>query len=137
MRVSSDHIIARARERFVLQDYYGAIHLLEEVVNSGRAFADAFHLLGLSYALVGQHERALEHFERALEQNARYFEAHIHRGIVLTELGRQAEAEESFRKAATSNPSSVNGFPWHVAAQLANHHAALGQAYAQAGAVKH
>ena len=25
MRVSSDHIIARARERFVLQDYYGAI----------------------------------------------------------------------------------------------------------------
>ena len=30
-----DHLIARARERFVLQDYYGAIHLLEEVVTSG------------------------------------------------------------------------------------------------------
>ena len=136
MRISSDHLIARARERFVLQDYYGAIHLLEDVVNSGRAFADAYHLLGLCYALVGQHERALEHFDAALEQNPRYFEAHVHRGIVLTELGRRAEAEEAFRQAASANPTTDAGFPWHVAAQLANQHAALGQAYAQAGAVQ-
>lgn len=135
MRVSNDHLIVRARERFVLQDYYGAIHLLEEVVNSGRAFADVLHLLGLSYALVGQHERALSYFDRALELNDRYFEAHVHRGIVLIEMGRRAEAEEAFRNAASSNETSVNGFPWNVAAKLANQHAALGDVYTQAGAL--
>src|SRR2546422_8011424 len=48
MDVSAEHMVEQARERFQLQDYYGAIHLLEEVVAAGRAFADAHHVLGLS-----------------------------------------------------------------------------------------
>jgi len=56
MDVSPEHLVAQARERFQLQDYYGAIHLLEEVIATGRAFADAHHLLGLSYSLVGQQD---------------------------------------------------------------------------------
>ena len=39
MDVSPEHLVAQARERFQLQDYYGAIHLLEEVVATGRASA--------------------------------------------------------------------------------------------------
>src|SRR5437016_8783483 len=31
MDVSAEHMVEQARERFQLQDYYGAIHLLEEV----------------------------------------------------------------------------------------------------------
>jgi tetratricopeptide (TPR) repeat protein len=135
MRVSADHQINRARERFALQDYYGAIHLLEEVASSGRVFADVLHLLGLSYSLVSQPEKALEYFDRALALNPRYFEAHVHRGIVLNELGRRGEADESFRLASTANPQAVDGLPWNVAAQLANQHAELGQMYAQAGAL--
>src|SRR5207247_243218 len=45
MDVSPERLVEQARERFQLQDYYGAIHLLEEVGASGRAFADAHHLL--------------------------------------------------------------------------------------------
>ena len=41
MDVSPEHLVEQANERFQLQDYYGAIHLLEEVVATGRAFADA------------------------------------------------------------------------------------------------
>ena len=48
MDVSPERLVEQANERFQLQDYYGAIHLLEEVVATGRAFADAHHLLGLS-----------------------------------------------------------------------------------------
>jgi len=40
MAGQTDLLLARARERFVVQDYYGAVHLLESVVDSGRAFAD-------------------------------------------------------------------------------------------------
>ncbi len=135
MRVSADHQINRARERFALHDYYGAIHLLEELATSGRVFADVLHLLGLSYSLVGQGDKALEFFDRALALNPRYFEAHVHRGIVLNEMGRRGEAEASFKHASTANPEAVDGLPWNVAAQLANQHAELGQMYAQAGAL--
>ncbi|MGH7701547.1 MAG: tetratricopeptide repeat protein [Gemmatimonadales bacterium] len=136
MRVSGEHLINQARERFALQDYYGAIHLLEEVVKSRGSFADAHHLLGLCFALLGQPERALEHFEAALAKNPRYIEAHIHRGILLTDLGRQEEAAEAFRHAASHNTESPSGFPSHVAANLANHHAMLAEAYAEAGALE-
>ena len=54
MAGQTDLLLARARERFVVQDYYGAVHLLESVVDSGRAFADVHHLLGVSLSLLGQ-----------------------------------------------------------------------------------
>ncbi len=135
MRVSDEPLINQARERFALQDYYGAIHLLQEIVESGRTFADCHHLLGLCYAMLGQPQRALEHFGHALEQNPRYIEAHIHRGILLNDLGRTEEAEEAFRRAAAHNEPLPSGFPAHVAANLANHHALLAAAYAESGAM--
>jgi tetratricopeptide (TPR) repeat protein len=134
MRISDEPLINQARERFALQDYYGAIHLLEEVVESGRSFADVYHLLGLCYALLGQPHRALEHFASALELNPRYIEAHIHRGVLLNDLGRTGEAEDAFRQAAQHNERLPSGYPAHVAANLANHHALLAAAYAEHGA---
>lgn len=93
------------------------------------------HLLGLCRSLLGQHERALEEFDRALALNPRYIEAHIHRGIALSELGRVADAETAFRQAASHDRPTGVGFSRHVAAQLANLHAGLGEAYAEAGAL--
>src|SRR2546429_9249485 len=69
MDVSPEHLVEQARERFQLQDCYGAIHLLEEVLGTGRAFADRHHLLGLPYSLVGQSEPALPQPDRALTLN--------------------------------------------------------------------
>ena len=135
MRVSTDHLLAQARERFAVQDYYGAVHLLEEVLQSGRSFADVHHLLGLALALLGQKERALAEFERALALNPRYIEANIHRGVLLNELGRAEEAEESFRAAAALGEPGASGFSRPVAAKLANQHAELGESYAEAGAL--
>ncbi|HEV8178180.1 MAG TPA: tetratricopeptide repeat protein, partial [Gemmatimonadales bacterium] len=92
MAGQTELLMARARERFVVQDYYGTVHLLESVVDSGRAFADVHHLLGVSLSLLGQAERALAELGRALEINPHYVEALIHRGLVLNELGRTDEA---------------------------------------------
>ena len=133
MDVSPEHLVEQARERFELQDYYGAIHLLEEVGASGRAFADAHHLLGLSYSLVGRHEQALAQLDRAVALNPRYVEALIHRAIVLNELGRGEEADAAFRRASEIGGEPRLEFPAHVAAKLANQHAALGDAYFEAG----
>jgi tetratricopeptide (TPR) repeat protein len=92
------------------------------------------HLLGVSLSLLGQSERALKEFGRALELNPRYLEALIHQGVVLNELGREREADESFRRAAASLAPSSNGLPAHVAARLANLHSELAAAYAEGGA---
>jgi len=133
MDVSPEHLVEQARERFQLQDYYGAIHLLEEVVTTGRAFADAHHMLGLSYSLVGQPEQALAQLDRALALNPHYVEALVHRAIVLNELGREAEADAAFRRASQVGGEPRQGFSAHVASKLANQHAALGNAYLEAG----
>jgi len=134
MHPGADQLVAKARERFVLQDYHGAVHLLEDVTSTGYAFADAHHLLGVSLSLLGQAERAVEEFDRALALNPRYLEALIHRGLVLNELGRAEEAEESFRRASLADTGSIRGFPSPVAAQLANRHAELALVYAEVGA---
>jgi tetratricopeptide (TPR) repeat protein len=133
MDVSPEHLVEQARERFELQDYYGAIHLLEELVATGRAFADAHHMLGLSYSLVGQSEQALTQLDRALQLNPRYVEALLHRAIVLNELGREDEADVMFRQAAQVGGEARQGFPAPMAAKLANQHARLGDAYLDSG----
>jgi tetratricopeptide (TPR) repeat protein len=133
MDVSPEHLVEQAQERFQLQDYYGAIHLLEELLAAGRAFADAHHLLGLSYSLVGQSEQALTQLDRALQLNPRYVEALLHRAIVLNELGREDEADVMFRRAAQVGGDARQGFPAPAAAKLANQHARLGDAYVESG----
>jgi len=135
MAGQTERLLGRARDRFTVQDYYGTIYLLEEIVASGRAFADVHHLIGVSLSLLGRPEEALIQFARALELNPRYLEALIHQGLVLTELGRSDEAEEAFQRAVESTAPSSAGLPAPVAARLANQHAELGDAYAEAGAL--
>src|SRR5205809_14641 len=109
MDVSPEHLVEQARERFQLQDYYGAIHLLEEVLGTGRAFADAHHLLGLSYSLVGQSEQALTQLDRALTLNPQYVEALVHRAIVLNELGRGRPTSTPRRCSGSRATSPATG----------------------------
>ncbi|GIW53501.1 MAG: hypothetical protein KatS3mg081_2856 [Gemmatimonadales bacterium] len=133
--LNPEQLLERAKERFDADDYYGCIHLLDELIESGRAFADAHHLRGLAYFMLGQPQRALESLDRALEENPRYLEALIHRAIVLGSMGRSEEAEETFARARAIGSATIAGIPAHYAAKLANQHAALGEAYAEAGAV--
>jgi len=133
MRASTEHLLQQARERFAVQDYYGAVHLLEELLEGGRAFADVYHLRGVCLSLLGQSDKALLDFDHALELNPRYVDALVHRGVVLVELGRTAEADASFERAAGLGEGGVGGYSRPAAARLANMHATLGDAYADAG----
>lgn len=135
MDMRPSQLLEQAKERFAVDDYYGAIHLLEELVASGRAFADAHHLLGLCYYMIGQGERALEAVDRALKLNPRYLEALMHRGVVLSALGRSEQAQEAFAAARAAGAGERAGIPALHADKLANQHAALGEAYAEAGAL--
>src|SRR5438445_4459822 len=80
-----------------------------------------------------QQDQALAQLDRTLALNPHYIEAQVHRAIVLNELGREAEADAAFRRAAQVGDDPREGFAAHVAAKLANQHAALGDAYLGAG----
>jgi tetratricopeptide (TPR) repeat protein len=132
--VSPDQMLGEAKERFAAQDYFGAIHLLQELIETRRAFADAHHLLGVSFQLVGQPDRALAALDQALSLNPRYVEALVHRALVLDALGRSVEATETLQRARDLGREVRQGIPAAHAAKLANLHAGLGEAYAETGA---
>jgi len=132
---SAPDLIARARERYAVRDYHGAVLLLQEALAEGFGYADAHNLLGLSMALVGRQADALGAFDRALELNPRYIEAHLNRAVLLNDLGRTEEAREAFERAERLGRPDESGFPAVVANRLANAHAGLADEYRAAGAL--
>ncbi len=136
MELSPVQRVSEAKERFDAQDYFGAVHLLQELVDSGRAFADAHHLLGLSYHMLGQSERGLEYLGKALALNPNYVEAQMHRALVLGALGRGGEASAELARAREIGSGDRQGIPATHAAKLANLHAQLGEAYVETGAIE-
>jgi tetratricopeptide (TPR) repeat protein len=127
--------VGRARERFAVRDYHGAVLLLQEAAAEGVAYADAFNLLGLALALIDRQQEALAAFDRALELNPRYVEAHLNRAVLLGGMGRVDEAHEAYATAEELGRPDATGFPAVVGNRLANSHAELGHQYREAGAL--
>jgi tetratricopeptide (TPR) repeat protein len=135
MHVSVRELIGSARERFGAHDYYGALLCLEDLAGSAREYADVHHLRALCLTMLERGDEALAELDRAIALNPRYVEAQIHRGLVLNQLGRQAEAVAAFDAAQAAEGPPVAGLPSPVAARFANEHAKLGEQYAEAGAI--
>ncbi len=135
MDIQPDRIVARARERIEAGDPYGAVHLLKEVTATGRAFADAHHLLGLAYSMISQPAEALAQFDRALALNPKYVDALLNRAVTLNELGRYEDAVAAFKAAQGLGAVDHTGFAAPEASRLANLHAELGEAYVEAGGI--
>jgi Tfp pilus assembly protein PilF len=133
MDIQPDRIVERAKERIEAGDPYGAVHLLREVTASGRAFADAHHLLGLAYSMIGQSADALAEFDRALALNPKYVDAHLNRAVTLNEMGRYDDAVAAFAAAQGLGGVDHTGFAAPEASRLANLHAQLAEAYVEAG----
>jgi tetratricopeptide (TPR) repeat protein len=133
MHRNADQLLARARERFTAGDWFGTLYLVDELLETEEGFADAHQLRGVALALLGRPDDALAAFDAALARNPDYVEALVHRGVVLAELGRENEAAQAFEHA-TRAQDGAGRFPRAVAGRLANLHAQLGEAYADAGA---
>ena len=138
-------LLERGRELYVAGDYEKAARALLPVLKGGHRFADLFHMMGVIYAHRGFPKRAQAMFEDALAVNPAYTEAAMNLAVSYNEEGRYDDAvrvheqliaarpKKSPNRPGGKAPSAVDAF---VLAKLANQHAALGDAYEEAGFLK-
>jgi Tfp pilus assembly protein PilF len=133
MNQEAERLIQRAREAYERRDHVAALADLRDVVNEHPDYADVRHLMGLCLSFLGQPESALDQFDRALESNDAYIEAHLNRAITLNELGRFDEAKEAFDRAAHFERRTGGPFSASESARIANAHGSVAYLYMVAG----
>ena len=68
----------------------------------------AYHNKGVSHAMLGEFEKALDSFNKAISGNRQKFgNSYFNRGEVLFELGRIEEAEQDYTQAYQLDPQDV------------------------------
>ncbi|MHB2155064.1 tetratricopeptide repeat protein [Calditrichota bacterium GD2] len=75
-----------------------------KVMNYTDTIPDVFNYLGVAYQKLGQFERALEYFKKAVQLDSAYYEAFNNAGYMLLYLNQFDEAKKYFEKALSLNP---------------------------------
>lgn len=84
----------------------GAEQRFQEAVSVDPHYAEGWNKLATVHYLMGRYEQSLADIDRTLALEDRHFGALSGRGLVLSELGRYAEAADAFREAAEVDPLS-------------------------------
>ena len=95
---SSDSDYADGREAFLRKDWKATIESLLKVVERRPHHDNAHNMLGFAYRKLGDYDRALFHYGKALELNPRHKQALEYLGEAYLELGRIEEAVATARR---------------------------------------
>ena len=126
-------LLTRGRAHYEKRELDRADLLLREVAEHESGFADVFDMLGVIAHGRGDLMAAARYFERAAAINPAYTEALLNLAVTYNDLGRYDAAREvhaKVRKLGSTGPSPIEPF---ARGKIANMHADLGQAYADAG----
>src|SRR5687767_1094285 len=129
------HKLVLAREHFERREFEHAEPLLLQVIEKNDRFADVYNMLGIVRHERGDFRAAREAFERAVELNPRYTEALLNLVVCCNDLGDYQGGREVYERVrATAQPSeSGEGRDPYALGKIANMHAEVSQAYADAG----
>lgn len=125
---SVQQTVAKGVAAWEHEDYGEALESFRAVLKEHPGFPDVRNKAGLCLAMLGDLDAALEEFDRALEINDDYAEAHLNRAIVLNDLGRFEEARQAFARADELDRRHTN-FPSDIGNRLAVSHARTGDLY--------
>jgi Flp pilus assembly protein TadD len=125
------HRVALGTQVWERGQFDTALRIFEGLAQEHPNFPDLQNKVGLSRAMLGDREGALEAFQRANELEPSYAEAHANRGIILSELGRHDEAARAFFEA-TRLDHRHGTIPSDAGNRIANVHADLGDLYVRA-----
>jgi tetratricopeptide (TPR) repeat protein len=128
-------LLARGRDYYQKREFDKADVVLREIIEHADGFADVFDMLGIIAHSRGDLHAAARYFERAVSINPSYTEALLNLSVTYNDLGRYEAARQihaKVRKLGTAGPVQIDPF---ARGKIANMHADLGQAYAEAGIV--
>jgi tetratricopeptide (TPR) repeat protein len=126
-------LLVLGREHYAKRDFDKAEELLRQVLDSEDRFADVHDMLGVISHARGNFIQAERHFERALEINPTYTEAALNLAVTYNDRGKYEAAKAVYTRIKGSPSGSVQNLDPFARGKLANMHADLGQAYADAG----
>lgn len=99
---------ANGLRRFATKDYKNAAQNFEKAISLYPDFVSAHNALGCAYFSLGENDRALEHFNRAIALDDHLSASFMNRGRVELAMGRAVAAQASFEKASSIAPLDSN-----------------------------
>lgn len=127
-------LLVRGREHYERHEYDRAEELFRELLSAAHAhrFADVHNMLGVILHERGNFNGAAEQFEIAVLINPRYTDAIMSLAVTYNDQGRYEDAKQLYvrLRALQGKDGGLDPF---VRGKIANLHAGVAQAYADAG----
>ena len=103
-----DLILLRGRNALERQELVKALHHFTAATDPAPDFAEAWNLRATAFFMHGELGMALSDIEHVLALEPRHFGALSGLGVILEQLGREADALAAFREAQRINPHLEN-----------------------------
>jgi len=126
-------LLLLGREHYAKREFDKAEPMLREVLENSDRFADVHDMLGVIAHFRGNFIAAERHFERALLINPQYTEAALNLAVTYNDRGKYEAAREVYARIKGRKGESSGVLDPFARGKIANMHADLGQAYADAG----
>jgi len=129
--------LVMAKEHFDRREFEHAEPLLLQILEKNDRFADVLNMLGIVRHERGDFVGAKDALERAVEINPSYTEALLNLVVVLNDLGDYGGARDLYERVRVSAQSAKDGAAAdpYALGKIANMHADVAKAYADAGYV--
>jgi tetratricopeptide (TPR) repeat protein len=121
------------REHYAKREFAKAELMLRAVLALEDRFADVHDMLGVIAHARGEFELAEQHFERALALNPAYTEAALNLAVTYNDLGKYEAARDVYTRIKGRPHDGAQNLDPFARGKIANMHADVAQAYADAG----
>ena len=126
-------LLILGREHYGSREFDKAEPELRQVLEADDRFADVHDMLGVICHARGNYAQAEHHFERALAINPSYTEAALNLAVTYNDRGKYEAARRVYARIKGSPSGTMQGLDPFARGKIANMHAEVGQAYADAG----
>lgn len=126
-------LLVLGREHYAKREFEKAEQMLRMVLEEEDRYADVHDMLGVIAHSRGNFLVAERHFERALEINPSYTEAALNLAVTYNDRGKYEKAREVYARIKVGQSGNASGLDPFARGKIANMHADVGQAYADAG----
>lgn len=133
MEEHTKQLLMLGREHYQKREFDKAEPMLRQVIDHDDRLADVHDMLGVICHSRGNFTQAEHHFERALALNPNYTEAALNLAVTYNDRGKYEAAREVYARIKGSPGDTPQGLDPFARGKIANMHAEVAQAYADAG----